>query len=55
MDAVGPRRLCGGDDLVDAQVAFARRARTNVDNLIGRRHERGGAIGLGADGDATHP
>src|SRR4029077_2336543 len=41
----------GVDDAIDAEVAFARRARSNRNRLVGETHVQRGAIALGIDGD----
>jgi hypothetical protein len=54
MDGIGPGRLGRGDDLVGAQVAFAGRARADLDDFIGKRDERCRAIRRRGDGNAFY-
>ena len=54
VDAVGARFLRGVDDRVDAQVAFARRARADRVRLVRVAHVQRRPIAFGVDGDRRH-
>ena len=41
MDGVGAGDLASGDDLVDVEIGFARRRRTDADALVGKPHMHG--------------
>ena len=51
MDGVGARLLGRVEDLVDVEVALARRRRPDGIGLVGGAHVQRGAIGVGVDGD----
>ena len=55
MHGVGAGRARGVDQLVDAEVALGRRARPDVDGLIGVAHVPRAAIAVGIHGDRRDP
>src|ERR1035437_6692999 len=50
--ASGERVGGGGEDAVDAEVAFGGGAGADVGGLVGHADVEGGAVGVGKDGDA---
>ena len=53
MDAVGARRLGGGDQRVDAQIAFGGRRRADAVRLVGKPHVQRAGVGVGIDRDGA--
>src|SRR3989304_5864920 len=51
VDAVGPRALGGGDELVGIEVGLGGDGPAQRDGLVGLRHERRLRIGVGGGGD----
>src|SRR6266404_8568446 len=51
MDRIGAARACGGEDVVDDEVALRRRRRADRVRVVGDQHVQGRAVGLGVDGD----
>jgi hypothetical protein len=49
------RERCSLDELVDDQIAFARRRRTDQKRLVSNAHMQRAGIGLGIDRDHAHP
>ncbi len=54
MDCVGASDFAGSNDLVDIQIALARRRRSNADAFVGKPHMHGVSIGSRVDGDRLY-
>ncbi len=54
MDRIGPRRLAGGDDGLDIQVAFGGRGGAEAHGLVRLQNALGEAVGVGIDRDRGH-
>jgi hypothetical protein len=53
MDGLGAGGQRGADDLVDHQVGFARRRRTDADRLVGQAYMARAGVGFGIHGDGA--